>query len=437
MKRLIVISIMSLVSFCVYGQSIGVRNLEAEKPIELDLKVYDNSTLTLKFRELMEHPHYYDNQRIIIAPNTDPSLKYDYYEGFYLRDSVEMVEYSDTVWLKRRKKIKEGDYYIRTPKTNAYKAENVDNGIIRIFGGREYNNAFKRKTGFFTPKEAVEGQVFTIKTSRYESISGCRIFYLELENENDGTSLILKCQDGNSYDDEIRPSVLMMSYIEKYQSQYLGKTFHLGNFSDNRCWAGKDLKTGRYRIVQGNLTCTEISFIKGDEKVFTSNIEGYTNVYNTDIGLFFKDEGGNEYCSSLLGQKSSLWLSYSDVKDMEGYDGQRHYYEIRLEHMVDIDTYNEQVKQARREEQVRETERERLAAERKMRLVKKFGKSNADIILQGKVRIGMTAEMCQEAWGRPEKINRSTGSWGVHEQWVYGDGNYLYMEDGILSSIQN
>ena len=68
---------MSLVSFCVYGQSIGVRNLEAEKPIELDLKVYDNSTLTLKFRELMEHPHYYDNQRIIIAPNTEPSLKYD------------------------------------------------------------------------------------------------------------------------------------------------------------------------------------------------------------------------------------------------------------------------------------------------------------------------------------------------------------------------
>jgi len=33
-------------------------------------------------------------------------------------------------------------------------------------------------------------------------------------------------------------------------------------------------------------------------------------------------------------------------------------------------------------------------------------------------------------------MNRSTYSFGVHEQWVY-DGGYLYFENGTLKSIQN
>ena len=52
-------------------------------------------------------------------------------------------------------------------------------------------------------------------------------------------------------------------------------------------------------------------------------------------------------------------------------------------------------------------------------------------------KIGMTAEMCREAWGTPDDINRSSGSWGVHEQWCYDWGGYLYMENGKLTSIQN
>ena len=40
------------------------------------------------------------------------------------------------------------------------------------------------------------------------------------------------------------------------------------------------------------------------------------------------------------------------------------------------------------------------------------------------------------SWGKPRKVNRSTYTFGVHEQWVY-DGGYLYFEDGKLTSIQN
>jgi hypothetical protein len=61
-------------------------------------------------------------------------------------------------------------------------------------------------------------------------------------------------------------------------------------------------------------------------------------------------------------------------------------------------------------------------------------------IVCGSVFIGMTAEQARAGWGAPNDINRSTYSFGVHEQWVYGEyggGGYLYFEDGILTAIQN
>lgn len=55
------------------------------------------------------------------------------------------------------------------------------------------------------------------------------------------------------------------------------------------------------------------------------------------------------------------------------------------------------------------------------------------------VRIGMSQEeVRQSSWGRPNSINRTVNSNSTHEQWVYGGGhNYLYFEDGRLTSIQN
>jgi hypothetical protein len=53
------------------------------------------------------------------------------------------------------------------------------------------------------------------------------------------------------------------------------------------------------------------------------------------------------------------------------------------------------------------------------------------------VSIGMTQrDVLLSSWGRPERVNRSTYAFGEHEQWVYGSGNYLYFENGVLRSIQ-
>lgn len=59
-----------------------------------------------------------------------------------------------------------------------------------------------------------------------------------------------------------------------------------------------------------------------------------------------------------------------------------------------------------------------------------------ELIQKQKVRIGMTKTEALLSWGEPDDINKSSGTWGNHEQWVY-PSSYLYFENGILTSIQN
>lgn len=55
------------------------------------------------------------------------------------------------------------------------------------------------------------------------------------------------------------------------------------------------------------------------------------------------------------------------------------------------------------------------------------------------VRIGMTAKAVLEksSWGEPKGVNKTSTRYGTEEQWVYGDGNYLYFKNGKLTAIQN
>jgi hypothetical protein len=47
------------------------------------------------------------------------------------------------------------------------------------------------------------------------------------------------------------------------------------------------------------------------------------------------------------------------------------------------------------------------------------------------------ADVEASSWGKPQKINTTTNKWGESQQWVYGNGGYLYFENGVLTSIQN
>lgn len=68
---------------------------------------------------------------------------------------------------------------------------------------------------------------------------------------------------------------------------------------------------------------------------------------------------------------------------------------------------------------------------------KNIPSSTWNLIIGGKVRVGMTKEQCRLSWGNPENVNVTTGSFGTHEQWVYYGDRYLYFENGKLTTMQH
>jgi hypothetical protein len=63
-------------------------------------------------------------------------------------------------------------------------------------------------------------------------------------------------------------------------------------------------------------------------------------------------------------------------------------------------------------------------------------RSVEEAVIARKVIIGMTTEQVLAAWGTPRAINETISAAGTSAQWVYGDGQYLYFERGILTTIQ-
>ena len=51
--------------------------------------------------------------------------------------------------------------------------------------------------------------------------------------------------------------------------------------------------------------------------------------------------------------------------------------------------------------------------------------------------IGMTKdEVMKSSWGKPSDRNITETIYGTHEQWVYGNGRYVYFDDGYVTAIQ-
>jgi len=436
--RILLTSLALLISIISFSQTIGVRSLEPTKK-EVNLPCYDTSSVYLDLSKLSENIHYYDNQPILISPNTGDKVSYTHYKCFLVKDSIEMHNHPDTVWLKKRKKVKPGDFYVTYPKTLTYKPDYVENGVVRTIGENSYPTyAFERLTGFYTPSEYIDGKTFTIiGVSKLESSSVESKYCFHLI-DSDGFKVDFYCTKSFRYyeKEEYFPSILMVSYIDKYRTMYVDKVFHAKDVSkySSTVYLFQDIASEKYFTADGDLTCVDLSLIRGKSSLAKLD-DDYQPIYGTDIRLFFKDKEGNEFCIPIESKYNySLSLSKSEYED---YTYGKMYYQIQLDNMILASDYYAQKEAERIAEENRIAEEQRQKAERKARLTKKYGKTYADLILQGKVRIGMTAEMCREAWGVPDDINRSSGSWGVHEQWCYDWGGYLYMENGKLTSIQN
>jgi hypothetical protein len=72
-------------------------------------------------------------------------------------------------------------------------------------------------------------------------------------------------------------------------------------------------------------------------------------------------------------------------------------------------------------------------AELKRKLyLKKYGKDNETRISLGRIWKGMTLEMLEDEWGKPDKTNTDKHPWGVFTQLYYGDITYFFKNSILI-----
>jgi hypothetical protein len=73
-----------------------------------------------------------------------------------------------------------------------------------------------------------------------------------------------------------------------------------------------------------------------------------------------------------------------------------------------------------------------LANLKKELYVRKYGKENGTRISLGRIWKGMTLEMLEDEWGKPDKTHTDKHPWGVFTQLYYGDIAYFF-KNSILT----
>lgn len=105
----------------------------------------------------------------------------------------------------------------------------------------------------------------------------------------------------------------------------------------------------------------------------------------------------------------------------------------KIGYIIKIDV--EDVAKAK-EKLLNQIKRKKIKEDNRKKIIKMFGKVEGAKIADEKVWIGMTDRKALHSWGAPRSINKTITSRGSDEQWVYGDGSYLYFENGKLTVIQ-
>ena len=67
--------------------------------------------------------------------------------------------------------------------------------------------------------------------------------------------------------------------------------------------------------------------------------------------------------------------------------------------------------------------------------IKKYGKENGTRMSLGKVWKGMTLEMLEDEWGKPDKSHTDKHPWGIFTQLYYGDITYFF-KNSVLTDWQ-
>ena len=256
----------------------------------------------------------------------------------------------------------------------------------------------------------------------------CNLFLLHAQAKLDSLDSLIKLNETLVIDTVIRLDSLQ-NLIEDLQESYAREQFLLlereAIIRINRAafagmWINKPLMGQRKDIPQGAEVIFYPYYIQDFIRVSFYDTIGYmSSAFYDQVGLppYFQEARKR----ALIREKSDLNLENESDRFKRREKERIHEAKYLAKSIEDL-TFAQKKKEYR-----------------KRILLDKWGYELGHKINEGVIEIGFSETMVEDAIGRPDSVNRTTYSYYVREQWVYNEGNYLYiyLEDGIVTAIQN
>ena len=241
---------------------------------------------------------------------------------------------------------------------------------------------------------------------------------------------VLEDQDGNLYYD-YSGNLISVSCYEKISELILNKTVVINRTGE------KDFITGE--TLNPEVTCDGEN---GGLEFLCRDIFMHKGAL---VGVFGRDDG--EITLRLTGYSHGCFAwndDYAYVTSEPVYGGSSGYSpngKVYPKSYVDQKEREKKLKEQERKalELSRQKEIENAKAQRRKDIIAKYGEQMGNLVLDRKVAVGMTKEMCREAVGYPTNTFTKTTAVGKSEVWTYSGYNattWLYFYDGVVYKIE-
>jgi len=237
----------------------------------------------------------------------------------------------------------------------------------------------------------------------FEKLDTRQIFILRSENNGD----TVLCSETS-----IRRFILV-PYFVKQKKVLEGKTFLCFDGVNSKSIENIDVKTGEF---------IEIPILS----------KWKSRVDLLDIDYEGKKLRGDEYKVWLILENDKGQILLKNPNKISNFIEENEYVKQKAEKKMQ----QAQIDAKQKEAEKRRIENEKQAYESfKKKCITKYGTVDGEMIAQNKVKIGMTKEMCKDAWGSPFWTDKTTTELHVLESWYFGFGYSLHFENNKLIII--
>jgi len=315
-------------------------------------------------------------------------LKDPYYgAGWTVRDyTSQFVEYTYDAKMKA--------------KTKVYKPKITEYTSTRIFSVRTPSAAFENKTF----------KIVSCSDSIFPGTQGLCYFTFTLKDEeNKLFKLRIHSRKIKEYPFYIKQK------IERQKRDHAGRKYYVRSDIRGRTGFVNVLDGKAYPYQPGKeYLCTDFSFL-------------YDKKDATRPYYIFKDEVGREY--TVAPETDTYPGNAAKITD---FLDEAEYTAYKEQQKRTLDSLTVAMKLLEAEAKQAQADQEKKQAVEFSRLKSKYGEKNAELIANGKVRLGMTKAMCLEAWGEPHRKIQSNEHGVNIELWEYTRTEWLKFSGGKL-----